>query len=304
MNKITKIFGILILGLLSYSGLQAQTDWGITAEEKAEKLKIPFTEANQEAGAEVFNKNCKICHNEIFIAPKNERKLPLSPNLGSQEIQSSNTDGELFHKFTKGHIATGMPPFGHLSEDDRWKIVTYLRTFYPDYKPTEVSNIAAPAAEKFKGKVKDISLRLDTATNTVYAKLTAVDTAGNSVNAKNVKVDIYIKRTFGSLLLGSAKTDENSIAKVACPPEIPADTNGYITISATMADSSAFTSINVEFGEKLHFVNPLDTPALWGTRANAPLWLKLTYLSVVIGVWLTIGWAAFQVVRIYNLRER
>lgn len=305
MKNIYKIIGLMSLSLLIVSHLQAQDDWGITEEKKAEILKVPFTEANQEAGKAIFETQCKMCHSELKTVPKNQRQLPLAPNLGCQLIQSGSTDGELFCKITNGK--GGMPPFGKkLSEDERWKVICYLRTFFPDYQPPANAGADAvgPPAEKFEGSIKGIKLSLDADKKTITAKLAAVDTEGNPTNAKNVKVDIYVKRTFGSLLLGTIKTDDNSVASVICPPDIPADTNGAITISAAVEDSSAYTSIKVQYGEKLNWKNPLDENHLWGVSAKAPLWLKITYLSVVLVVWLTIFWAVLQLVRIYGLRER
>lgn len=306
MKKITKITTVFVFALFSCGIALAQAaDWGITDEQKAETLKVPFTTENQEAGQELFNKNCKICHNELSVAPKNTRQLPLSPNLGSQEIQKGNSDGELFYRITNGHIATGMPAFGQLLEEDRWKIITYLRTFYPDYQPMASTDLAtAPAAEKFVGTIKGMKIWFDTASNTINSQLSAIDLEGNPTNAKNVKVNFYIKRRFGSLLIQTVKTDDKSMAKAVCPADIPADTNGFITLSAAVEDSMATAAIDVQFGEKLVYVNPLDKPEIWGTSAKAPLWIKLSYFITVIGVWIVIGWAAFQLFRIFNLRER
>ena len=307
MKNIYKILGLMSLGLVMISPLQAQTDWGITAEQKAEKLKIPFTEANQEAGLAIFEKNCKACHSKIKVVPKNQRQLPLAPNLGCQVFQSTNSDGEIFWKISNGHIASGMPPYGSsLSEDERWKIVTYLRTFYTGYEPPADAGAApvGPPAEKFTGTINSITLSLDTDNQKLTAKLDAVDEEGNPAYAKNVKVDIYIKRQFGSLLLGTIKTNDKGEAIVDCPANIPADTNGNITVSAVTADSSVYMSMQVAYGEKLNWKNPLDENHMWGTSAKAPVWIKTTYLSVVILVWLVIFWAAFQLVRIYSLRER
>jgi mono/diheme cytochrome c family protein len=304
MNKISKILGIMLFGLFLSVSAIAQDDWGISDEQKAEKLKVAFDAMNQEAGEAAFTKNCKMCHMAPKIVEKNTRKLPLSPNLGAKDIQAKNTDGEIFHKISNGKAATGMPGFSMLSETERWQIVAYLRTFDENYEPPVGEVAAAPAAEKFTGTVKALKLTLDTASNTIQAKLSANDSAGNPVNAKNVKVNFYVQRTFGSLLLGTVKTNENSFAQVDFPMDLPADTNGYMTLSAAVDDSSAFAQIDVQYGEKLHYENPVDKPSMWGRRAVAPLWLKITYISVVLGVWLTIGWAAFQIFRIWMLRER
>ena len=224
------------------------------------------------------------------------------PNMFRQ-----NTDGEIFWKISNGHIASGMPPYGSsLSDDDRWKIVSYLRTLYPDYQPPANAGAApaGPPAEKFTGTINSITLSLAADKQKLTAKLDAVDEEGNPAYAKNVKVNIYVKRQFGSLLLGTVKTNDKGEAIVDCPADIPADTSGDITISAVTADSSAYMSMKVAYGEKLNWKNPLDENHMWGTSAKAPVWIKTTYLSVVILVWLVIFWAAFQLVRIYSLRER
>lgn len=305
MKKSIKYIGVIILGLICFNQVKAQTVWEIPAEQKAETLKIPFNEANQEAGAELFNTNCKVCHNETQIAPKNTRQWPVAPNLGSQEIQKNNTDGEFFYKITNGLIKRNMPAFPKLSEDEKWKIVTYLRTFYPDYQPpANAGAIAGPAAEKFVGTIKGLTLSFDTATGFAIANLTAIDIAGMATNAMNVKVNFYLKRSFAPLLIGTIKTDANSTAKIEFPAEIPADTNGLITVIAEVEDGKISKTMEVKYGEKLVFKSPLDNEEMWGTRKMAPLWLKLMYLSAVIGVWLVIGWAGFQLFRIFNLRER
>ncbi len=303
MNTILKFAAIAVFIFWNTIGLNAQTDWGISDEQKAETLKIPFDQANQEAGEAIFNTQCKMCHNEMSVVPTNTRQLPLSPNLGSQEIQKKNSDGEFFYKITLGHAATGMPPFDRLSEDERWKLVAYIRTFYPEYQPP-ASISAAPAAEKFVGTIKGLTLDFDTSNGNIKVQLQAVDEMGNPANAKNVKVNIYVKRAFGDFLINTKKTDGQSVAVEQFPLDLPADTNGYVTVIATVDGTTISASKEVKFGEKTHYKNPLDEPSLWGPRDNAPLWLKLTYILVVLGVWLTIGWAVFQIFRIYNLRER
>ena len=151
MNKISKIFGAFTLGLLLTGNLSAQTNWAISEEQKAAKLQIEFNEMNQSTGEELFNKNCKVCHQTPIIEDMNTRELPISPNLGAKNIQEGNTDGELYYKVEIGNIANGMPSFPQLSESDKWQIVTYLRTFYPDYQPP-AQVAAAPAAESLKEK--------------------------------------------------------------------------------------------------------------------------------------------------------
>lgn len=303
MKKIYRTIGLLSLSLLIAGGLQAQ-DWGVTADQKAQKLGVAFTDENIEAGEALFkSKSCSACHSEMSSIPENKRALPLAPNLGALNIQKANTDGEFFWKIHNGK--GGMPPFKQLSEDERWKIVAYLRSFYPDYQPPAGNgNSSAAPVEKFKGKITALKLEFDKKSKNAVVKVDATDDEGNAVAGKNVKVEVMLKRSFGSLTVGNAKTGDNGLALVAIPEDIPADTNGIITLMATAKGYGDTVMVDAEYGEKLVWHNPLDENHLWGVSAKAPLWLKITYLSVVIGVWLTILWAVFQLARIYSLRER
>jgi len=302
MKNIFKIFGFVGLGLIITSGIQAQ-DWNITSEQKATQLQIPFTGTNQEAGEILYNKNCKMCHSTIKVVPKNDRVLPIAPNLGCQVIQSTNTDGELFWKITNGK--GGMPPYANsLSDDERWKLVVFLRMYFNSYAAPTIGGVAPEApGQKFQGTIKSMKLSFDDKTNKISAKLTAVDAEGNPTIPKNIKVKIYVKRYFGNLLLGTVKTNDAGVSSVECPKDIPADTGGYIFISATTADSSATAIEQVKFGQKLVWDNPNNHPTLWGTSKRSPLWLKASYISMVLAAWAVIFWAFFQLYKIRSIKE-
>ncbi len=304
MKNIYKILGLVSILLLTYGGVKAQEDWGISAEQKAKTLGVPYNDANVEAGQDLFKaKSCSACHSVMSSVPENKRKLPLAPNLGALDIQKANSDGEFFGKIHKGR--GGMPPFANLSDDETWKIICYIRSFYPDYKPPAgAAQSAAAPEEKFEGTIKNVELSFDKNGKKGVVKVTGTDEQGNSVAAANVKVTLLLKRYFGKLELGSAKTGADGTAQIEVPADIPADTTGTIILMAAAKGFPDTVSTQAQFGEKLVWKNPLDGNHMWAVSAKAPLWLKITYLSVVIGVWLTILWAVFQLVRIYSLRER
>lgn len=54
------------------------------------------------------------------------------PSFKDTQYMSSRTDQDFFNKITSGGQGTGMPPFGsRLSEQDRWNVIAYIRTFTP-----------------------------------------------------------------------------------------------------------------------------------------------------------------------------
>lgn len=112
----------LFLALNSYS----QRSW--EAPEGMDTIRNPIKEATADAGKKLFNAQCSVCH-----GPKGKGDgiagaslKPTPADLGSEEVQSQK-DGVLFWKISEGRAP--MPSYRHLlSEDQRWKLVNYIRT--------------------------------------------------------------------------------------------------------------------------------------------------------------------------------
>ena len=294
-----------ITGLFLLLALNVQAQWKMDPDLKDAALKVDYSEANIEAGKAIFEKNCKACHLDLSVADKNDRAPGAAPNLGNKEFQKNNSDGEIFCKISFGNGST-MPPYETmLSEDDRWKLVAYIRSFDDTYEPPAGDEGAAAApAEKFEGTITGMKLSYDKEANAVTATLEGTDAEGNKVAPKNVKVNIFIQRYFGLLPIAKdVKTDDKGsvTAKIG---DVPADTAGFVSIVAGTADGKVTANATVQINDGWTWVNPLEGEHLWGTRVHTPWWLMLMYFGVTGFVLLTIGWAVFQLFRIYNLRER
>ncbi len=303
-KNILNILGLISISLLIMGNVQAQ-QWTIDPELKDAQLKVAYDEASIDAGRAAYEKNCKVCHLEISAIEKNDRAAGAAPNLGNQEFHKSNTDGEIYCKISHGNGA-GMPPYeSMISEDDRWKLVAYFRSYCDSYE-APISDDAAPTvvAEKFEGTITNMTLSYDVESKIASVVLEGKDSAGNKVIPKNVKVSVYVKRYFGNLpLCTDKKTDDKGMITTELGT-VPTDTSGYVTIIATANDGKVSAEASVQINEGWTWENPLDGEHMWATRDKTPLWLLISYLSVTIGVMLVIGWAAFQMFRIYNLRER
>ncbi len=122
---------ILFLGVLSL--LDAQNSSFHNAPASTKGLKNPF-DGNSDAavaGKVLYAKTCSSCHGSTGQGTGN------IPPLKQGTIQSA-TPGELFWFITTGSINNGMPSWGSLPEQQRWQIVTYIKSLAS-------SNAQAPA---------------------------------------------------------------------------------------------------------------------------------------------------------------
>ncbi len=76
-------------------------------------------------GKKIYEKNCQGCHGKTGVGVGGA-----TPNLADSKRMAALTDQHLFEAVTKGRPGTGMPAWGSvLTEQDRWSVVSYLRTF-------------------------------------------------------------------------------------------------------------------------------------------------------------------------------
>lgn len=124
--------GSFLLGAISSSGQSpskaADEEW--KAPVRASKKKNPFSADEQSiaAGKLVYVGQCLSCHGPTGKGDGPAAKdLPKKVGDLSDPKLDEQTDGALFWKITEGR--TPMPTFEKLlKEEDRWKVVIYLRT--------------------------------------------------------------------------------------------------------------------------------------------------------------------------------
>jgi mono/diheme cytochrome c family protein len=69
----------------------------------------------------LFSQNCASCHGDNATGKGNH------PSLRSERVRSA-TPGELQWLLTNGSMKNGMPSWSKLPEQQRWQIVTYLKS--------------------------------------------------------------------------------------------------------------------------------------------------------------------------------
>lgn len=98
------------------------------------KNPLPTSEQNTQKGAELFQTYCATCHGKQGMGdgPAGQALSPRPANLSrSLQMPMLSRDGYLMWTISDGGVQfkTAMPPFkGVISEEDRWKIIHFLRT--------------------------------------------------------------------------------------------------------------------------------------------------------------------------------
>ena len=75
----------------------------------------------QAAGARLFKQNCASCHGDDATGKDRH------PSLLSDRVRSA-TPGELQWLLTNGSMRNGMPSWSRLPEQQRWQIISYLKS--------------------------------------------------------------------------------------------------------------------------------------------------------------------------------
>ena len=85
------------------------------------------------AGRIVFAETCAKCHGDEAQGRHGR------PSLRSEVIEHA-TDGDLAWLLRNGYAWKGMPSWNSLPEQERWQIITYLRSLPPEPKPDSGGN--------------------------------------------------------------------------------------------------------------------------------------------------------------------
>ena len=293
---IKRYFSLLLIVLISLR-LSAQV-WVVPAENETRKSPFAFDDASRKAGSEVYMTNCKSCHGE----PGKGNAIPLvppPPDMASAKMQE-NSDGAMQYKLISGRGP--MPSFKNtLSATDLWRVISYVRSFNPNYKQ-EVA--AASAAAGTSAQNVKIGLSWLKETNQVQASISGEKDKVNQPLA-GAEVKLFAKRYFGNLLVDEPhSTDAMGKALFNFPKDLPGDSAGYVQLVASLTDEAAFGETKAETSLAIGvptYRPPLNEKrAMWNVVSKTPIWLLLAYTISVLGAWGFIIYVALQIRAIYK----
>lgn len=294
----TSVFLILTFILAGAGLVNAQEAWKSPDDKRSEKNPLTVNADVIEKGHDLFLKNCKSCHGEAGgnnMLPLN----PLPPDLGNKDYLAKATDGDIHYKMTVGRGA--MPTFEKvLSDQQRWEIVSYLRSLGDG--PVEVGG--SQTAEAFTGALK-LEVTLNDKDSTMLVRLMGTEQE-NPSPAAGVKVQFMAKRTFGNLMLAEVTSNENGYALLKYPMDLPRDRENKTDVIVKVKDEKAYGKIEqvvpVQWGQANQHVNLLEERSMWTTRWMAPTWLLLSFHTVVIGIWAYLIGVVLQMFKLKNMK--
>ena len=128
-SKVVLISTIIILFIIFVSYSPRQTEWKAPESAKSMKNLISADAASIAAGKTVYVKGCLQCHGKKGLGDgPNSATLDKSPEPLNTAKVKNHTDGELFWKIKEGRKP--MPSTKKtLTDDQRWQVVDYIRTF-------------------------------------------------------------------------------------------------------------------------------------------------------------------------------
>lgn len=294
MYKKNIVFKISIILLVSIScmPLFAQ-NWDIPTDKSAKNSYIQFNPVTAKQGEELFTKSCMSCHGNPGKGNSLKTLKPMPPDLAGA-ITQKRTDGDIFYILTMGRLI--MPAFANvLSEEQRWQIISYLRSFNKNY--VQVLSKFDPN----KAKLVKINLDFDAQTHTLNVKVAAHEKTGISF-LHDDDIALFVKRYFGRLQIEKTiKTNAFGEAKFNFPTDLPADKDGNVDVIVKVNDDNYG---EIESVTHLKAGIPTDKPsltekrAIWNVMAKAPIWLLITYTACVLLVLLCFLYIFYNLYRI------
>jgi glucose/arabinose dehydrogenase len=132
----------LLLAVLFTLPLGAQNASFHGAPPSAKDIKNPYSGDAQatSAGQEIYARSCAACHGNSGEGTGNVPPLANGP-------AEQAPDGELFWYITQGDIKNGMPSWAQLPEQQRWQIVSYLKSMSTATASPVRQESSAPSAK-------------------------------------------------------------------------------------------------------------------------------------------------------------
>lgn len=175
-------------------------------------------------------------------------------------------------------------------------MISYAASFKgtAKYPPVKTSFMAKPAKIRLTFNIED-SLRQ------IHITVTQKNSKGEEVPVPKEKVLISVPRLFSLLKLGEADLDDEGKASFEFPNHIVGDTLGNLRILVRIEESEIFGYVqgqnDINWGiPKQYYKAEVPSRELW--TPIAPLWMIITLIIMLAGVWAHYVYAVYELVMI------
>jgi len=171
-------------------------------------------------------------------------------------------------------------------------------------------NTAYPASsEKTSAKMAKILISFAQEDTLRVIKVNAyqVDNGAAGKPLSKEKVTIYVPRLFTLLKIGETTLDENGKGVVEYPEKLVGDSLGNITIYAKIEENDTYGNVqgksSITWGiPKQYFMAERPSRELW--TPVAPIWMIVTLIIMLTGVWAHYIYAVFQLIMIKRHHQK
>ncbi|NQV53360.1 MAG: hypothetical protein HQ500_09265 [Flavobacteriales bacterium] len=123
-------------------------------------------------------------------------------------------------------------------------------------------------------------------------------------------IQVFVKRMYSLLPIGGdyLMTDEDGRLHVEFPQGIPGDEEGNVTLVIRVNDHSDFGTLEahkiIDWGIPVSSLDVINERALWASGANAPIYLMITIIGMIIGIWTVIIYIGTRIVKMNSLGKK
>jgi len=166
-----------------------------------------------------------------------------------------------------------------------------------------------PAGASFAAKPATLRLTFDTGDSIRTLSVTAIqwNEKGEETAVAGETVLVYVPRLFSLLKVGEITLDENGNGTLEFPNGIVGDSLGSLKVVARIEEHDTFGFVQgsqvIGWGVPKHLYKA-ETPSreLW--TPVAPLWMIITLIIMLAGVWAHYGYAVYELVMIRRLSKK
>lgn len=138
---------------------------------------------------------------------------------------------------------------------------------------------------KFKDLMIDLSFEIADSIKHVIVSTYEVDSAGENVPVKDIRLNLGVERLYSTYYIESIETNEEGIAELDFPDDIPGDSLGNILVLAKLDDDDDYGTVTkskeVNWGTIVDYTVQVHHRSLFGDEA--PLWMIISVSIILAG---------------------
>jgi hypothetical protein len=293
MKGFQKISCIILLILVIFSGNIFSQDQKDSLSDIPTRLSLLYL--NMANDTVVLTANLYVSKDEGPFALENAW-IEFSASAGSEirELGKVKTDDQ-GNAVLKLHVTSAIP----VDKDGK---TGYSATFNRNGK-------YLAATENISVKPAKITVKFSKEDSLRYIRVNAVQFAANGkiMPIQKEKVIIYIPRLFNLLKIGEITLDDNGEGQIECPDKLVGDSLGNLNVIARIEENDTFGNVqgqsSITWGiPKQYYLAEKPSRELW--TPIAPVWMIVTLIIMLTGVWAHYLYAVGQLIMIKMAKKK